>query len=97
MKHGGLMHDAGDDVAVVIGDVSSGTEVPLVTLDGSDCGTVSATEEIPLGHKIAVRDIEAGAQVTKYGRSIGKASKAITKGQHVHTQNVKSVRWSTNG
>jgi (2R)-sulfolactate sulfo-lyase subunit alpha len=91
------MHDAEDAVAVVIADVSSGSEIPLVTLDGTDCGTVTAVEDIPLGHKVAVRDVEAGNQVIKYGRSIGKASTAIKKGQHVHTQNVKSERWTTHG
>ena len=97
MKHGALMHEAQDDVAVVIADVSSGSDVPLVTLDGAQQGTVKAVQEIPLGHKIAVRDIQSGNQVTKYGRSIGAASTGIKKGEHVHTHNIKSVRWATHG
>ena len=94
MKHGALMHGADDDVAVVVQDVSSGTEVRAVTLDGADRGSVTAAEDIPLGHKIAMRDISEGETVTKYGRSIGKASANIKKGAHVHTQNIKTVRWS---
>jgi (2R)-sulfolactate sulfo-lyase subunit alpha len=94
MKHGALMHGADDDVAVVVQDVSSGTEVRAVTLDGTDRGSVTAAEDIPLGHKIAMRDISEGETVTKYGRSIGKASANIKKGAHVHTQNIKTVRWS---
>jgi (2R)-sulfolactate sulfo-lyase subunit alpha len=94
MKHGALMHGADDDVAVVVQDVSSGTEVRAVTLDGADRGSVTAVEDIPLGHKIAMRDISEGETVTKYGRSIGKASANIKKGAHVHTQNIKTVRWS---
>jgi (2R)-sulfolactate sulfo-lyase subunit alpha len=94
MKHGALMHEADDDVAVVVQDVSAGTSVTAVTLEGKQIATVSATQDIPLGHKIALRDINEGKDVIKYGRSIGRASKKISTGDHVHTQNVKSVRWA---
>lgn len=94
MKHGALMHDAGDDVAVVVQDVSPGTEVRIVTLDGAEQGSVQATEDIPLSHKIAIRDITSGSEVTKYGRTIGRATKDIARGAHVHTQNIKTVRWA---
>lgn len=94
MKHGALMHESKDDVAVVINDVAPGTKVRAVTLEGQEICSIEAIEAIPLGHKIAVRDIAAGKAVVKYGRSIGRASKAIKQGSHVHTQNLKSVRWA---
>ncbi|MFW5729468.1 MAG: UxaA family hydrolase [Spirochaetota bacterium] len=94
MKHGALMHEANDDVAVVVQDVAAGTSVKAVTLDGKEIATVTAGEEIPLGHKIALRDVDEGKDVIKYGRSIGRATRKITTGDHVHTQNVKSVRWA---
>jgi len=94
MKHGALMHEPEDDVAVVIADVEAGAEVTAVTLEGKEVCSVKAVENIPLGHKIAVRDIANAKEVIKYGRSIGKASKEIRKGAHVHTQNLKSVRWA---
>lgn len=95
MEHGALMHAKEDDVAVVISDVTAGTEVQTVTLDGEQMGAVKAVENIPLGHKIALRDMVAGKEVIKYGRTIGKARKDIAKGAHVHTQNVVSIRWET--
>ena len=95
MEHGALMHEKEDDVAVVIADVTAGTEVRTVTLEGQAMGTVKAIEDIPLGHKIALRDMAAGKEVIKYGRAIGKTRKDITKGSHVHTQNVVSIRWET--
>jgi len=52
-----------------------------------------AVQQIPLGHKIALKDIPAGEQVFKYDESIGVASKDIKKGQHVHTHNLKTARW----
>lgn len=95
MEHGALMHEKEDDVAVVISDVAAGTEVKTVTLQGEEMGTVTAIEEIPLGHKIALRDMAAGKEVIKYGRAIGRTSQEIRKGAHVHTQNVRSIRWET--
>ena len=88
------MHEGEDDVAVVVTDIQSGAEVRAVTLDGKEIATIHAVENIPLGHKIAVRDIENGKDVIKYGRVIGRASAKIAKGAHVHTQNVRSKRWA---
>ncbi len=95
MAHGALMHDSVDDVAVVIDNVAAGTEVRVVTLEGEETSTVKAVEDIPLGHKIALREMAEGKDVIKYGRAIGKTTKAIAKGAHVHTQNVRSIRWET--
>jgi (2R)-sulfolactate sulfo-lyase subunit alpha len=93
MAHGALMHEDVDDVAVVIADIAAGDEVKTVTLDGKEVGTVKAVENIPLGHKIALRDLDEGKEVIKYGRTIGRATRTISKGGHVHTHNVKSIRW----
>jgi (2R)-sulfolactate sulfo-lyase subunit alpha len=87
------MHEEVDDVAVVIADVVAGDEVKTVTLEGKAMEAVKAVENIPLGHKIALRDLGEGKEVIKYGRSIGRATRAIAKGAHVHTHNVKSIRW----
>lgn len=94
MAHGALLHEPEDAVAVVVNDVAAGDSVRLVTLEGEEKGNVKATEDIPLGHKIAVSDVAEGEDVIKYGRSIGAASKKISVGDHVHTQNVKSKRWA---
>jgi (2R)-sulfolactate sulfo-lyase subunit alpha len=93
MAHGALMHEEVDDVAVVIADVAAGDEVKTVTLEGKEIGTVKAVETIPLGHKIALRDLDEGKEVIKYGRAIGRTVQSIAKGAHVHTHNVKSIRW----
>ncbi len=54
--------------------------------------TVVARADIPYGHKIALADIPKGAQVTKYGLSIGSALADIKAGDHVHIHNVESNR-----
>ena len=43
------------------------------------------------GHKSAVRDIEAGEAVIKYGFPIGYATKDIKAGEHVHTHHTTSA------
>ena len=50
--------------------------------------------DVPLGHKIALRDLAAGDQVIKYGISIGRATQDIREGEHVHVHNVKGERWA---
>lgn len=94
MKHAALVHEREDDVAVVIRDVSPGTKILTVDMEGREVITVDAAEEIPLGHKIALRSLKKGEKIKKYGRSIGKATQDIKQGAHVHVQNIKSERWS---
>ncbi|HEY9075959.1 MAG TPA: UxaA family hydrolase [Anaerolineaceae bacterium] len=93
MKHSVLMHEKKDDVAVAVVDITAGTEIGVATLEGEFVGTVLAVNDIPLGHKIALRDIKNGENVLKYGRPIGHAVADIAKGSHVHVHNLKSNRW----
>jgi altronate dehydratase small subunit len=46
--------------------------------------------EIPAGHKFALTDMEAGADVIKYGEPIGQNTVKIVQGEHVHRHNVTS-------
>ena len=58
-------------------------------------GTVSkivVTENIPLGHKIAKKDIPKGKYIIKYGEKIVIATADIKYGAHVHIHNVDSMR-----
>jgi altronate dehydratase len=51
---------------------------------------IVTTESVPLGHKVAARDIAAGEKIIKYGAPIGSATCAIRAGEHVHTHNLRS-------
>ena len=53
--------------------------------------TLTAAEDIPVGHKVALQWIRAGEMIVKYGTAIGEASCDIQPGQWVHTQNVKDI------
>lgn len=52
--------------------------------------TLTGKDNIPAGHKFALKDIKNGEYVIKYGEIIGRASAEIKKGEWVHTHNVKS-------
>jgi arabinonate dehydratase len=49
---------------------------------------LTAVQPIPRGHKIALKDLNAGDVVIKYGQIIGVASTAIRAGDHVHLHNL---------
>lgn len=71
-----------DDVAFVKRAIPAGA----VLVKGAS--ELTAAQPIPVGHKIALRAIEAGAPVRKYGQIIGMTSRAIAPGEHVHTHNL---------
>ncbi|MBE6617378.1 MAG: altronate dehydratase [Ruminococcaceae bacterium] len=52
--------------------------------------TITLCEDIPAGHKFALRLIKEGENIIKYGSPIGHAKADIEVGHHVHTQNVKT-------
>ncbi len=94
MKHSILLHEPDDDVGVAVVDLKKGSQAGAVTLEGKPAGSVKLRDDVPLGHKVAMRDIEAKKPVIKYGRQIGQAVEAIAKGAHVHVHNLKTMRWS---
>ena len=63
---------------------------PGQTLTIPDYGTVLVREEIPAGHKIALRSHKPGEQIVKYGSVIGTATAEIAAGTLVHSHNCKT-------
>lgn len=80
-----------DNVAVALCALKAGTIVKVSTRGGAEV-TVRLSDDVPFGHKFALRDIQQGESVIKYGEVIGVATRPIRQGQHVHTQNVDSLR-----
>jgi altronate hydrolase len=70
--------DPRDDVAAALRAIEAGETILGVT----------ARQDIPMGHKIALRDLAEGQPVLKFGFPIGHATRAIVAGEHVHTHNV---------
>ena len=62
-------------------------------MEGDGSTTVEAKNEVLLGHKLALVDLNEGDTIIKYGHDIGKVVKAIKRGEHVHVHNVKTKKW----
>jgi len=89
-----LVHDHADNVGVVVVEgLTAGTEMlGVVTHDNSDFRLV-AKADIPIGHKVALKDLKPGDTVMKYGEDIGKMVGPAAVGEHVHVHNCKTKRW----
>lgn len=89
-----IVHDAKDSVGVVVVEgVVEGMELDGWVMETNDRIQKTALADIPLGHKIAMHPVKAGATIYKYGQDIGKAVADIAEGGHAHVQNVKTKKW----
>ena len=88
-----LAHRGADSVAVAVDDLRAGEEATGLALDGSVAIAVRTRDAIPLGHKVALRDVPAGGEVIEYGVAVGEATAEIHAGDHVHVHNLRSIRW----
>ena len=89
-----IVHEPSDCVGVVVVDqVNAGEKINGWVMETDETISIRISENVPLGHKLALKDISLGETIFKYGQDIGKAVNAISKGGHVHVQNVKTKRW----
>lgn len=77
-----LIHlDPADNIAVLRAAAEAGT---VLTPDG-----LTIRQDIPIGHKVAIRPIAQGEPILKYNTVIGYASQNISPGDHVHNHNIR--------
>ena len=83
------MHQAHS--TIVLGDKDNVAIALRAILKGDSIGELglSARTDIPKGHKVAKRAIPSGEAVFKYGQIIGRSTKDISAGEHVHTHNIE--------
>lgn len=70
-----------DNVAVALEPLQAGTSLE---------GLVTLCNDIPQGHKFALRDLSPGEPILKYGCPIGRATAPISAGGWVHLANIKT-------
>jgi altronate dehydratase small subunit len=80
-----IVLDREDNVATATTDLMKGDTIQ-VSVD------ILLGQNIPYGHKIALKDIKKGGFILKYGEVIGKATANISKGKLVHIHNVEGLR-----
>jgi (2R)-sulfolactate sulfo-lyase subunit alpha len=89
-----VLHSAKDTVAVVVVEgVKAGMTLNGWNMDDDSKMTVEALQDIPIGHKVALKDMSPGDTVWKYGIDMGKVVAPIQAGQHAHVHNIKTKRW----
>ena len=89
-----LVHEPGDMVGVVVVEgVKAGQDLTGWIMENDQTLTIKIKSDIPIGHKLALKDLAAGDTVIKYGIDIGKTVAPIKVGEHLHVHNVKTKRW----
>jgi (2R)-sulfolactate sulfo-lyase subunit alpha len=89
-----LVHDKKDTVGVaVIEGIKAGQELTGWVMEDDSTIKVKALNDVPIGHKVATKEIRKGDTVIKYGFDIGKAVADIKMGEHAHVHNIKTKRW----
>ncbi len=89
-----VLHDATDTVAVVVVEgVKAGADLAGWIMDEDQTTGLRARQDIPIGHKVALKDMAVGDTVIKYGIDIGKVVAPIQAGEHAHVHNIKTKRW----
>ncbi len=90
MRRDAIAIKAKDNVATAIRDIAPEAAANVGVEE--EVLTVTVTQAIPLGHKLALRRIRQGEDILKYGTVIGRATREIETGEHVHVHNVESTR-----
>jgi (2R)-sulfolactate sulfo-lyase subunit alpha len=88
-----IVHAPQDSVGVLVKDATKNQKLTGWNMETDATVEIVTKEDIPLGHKVALKSVKAGEKVIKYNVPIGKASQDITPGERVHTHNLKTARW----
>lgn len=89
-----VVHDEADSVGVVVVEgVRAGDRLSGWIMDQDKDMAFVAASDIPIGHKLAIKPLQTGETVIKYGVDIGKVVAAIKVGEHAHIHNIKTKRW----
>jgi (2R)-sulfolactate sulfo-lyase subunit alpha len=89
-----VVHDEGDGVGVVVVEgIKTGQTLIGWIMEQDKEIKVDAKNDIPIGHKVSLREYKPGDTVIKYGIDIGKVVAPIAIGAHAHVHNIKTKRW----
>jgi len=89
-----VVHDENDSVGVVVVEgVKAGSRLTGWIMDQDRDLQVEAKNDIPIGHKLAIKALPKDSTVIKYGVDIGRVVAPIQVGEHAHVHNIKTKRW----
>ena len=77
-----LVHEAADNVGVVVVEgLTAGTDMLCCITHDNSTFRLTAGADVPIGHKIALKDLSTGDTAIKYGEDIGKVIADIAPGR----------------
>lgn len=79
-----IVIDSHDNVATLC---TNGAKGDCIETAGNK---IELLQDTPMGHKVALVDLDAGGKIIKYNAVIGTCTRAIRSGELVHTHNVES-------
>src|SRR5688500_18283237 len=89
-----VVHDENDPVGgVVVEGVRAVDEITGWIMDQDKTLRTKVLNDVPIGHKIAIRYLKNNDTVITYGTDIGRTIAPIKLGEHLHVHNVKTKRW----
>ena len=89
-----IVHEDGDGVGVIVVEgIKAGQELTGWVMAEDRTIKVKVLNDIPIGHKVGLKEFKVGDSIMKYGTDIGKVVSPIKKGEHVHVHNLKTRRW----
>lgn len=89
MNINAILLDEKDNVVTCVREIKAGEEVSYLTGEGR--ASLTAREDIPYCHKLALTDLTEGDQVIKYGEMIGRLSQPVAAGCWINENNLYSV------
>jgi hypothetical protein len=84
MRNKYIIIDSKDNCATALEDIPQDTNMHISSK------VIKINQNIPFGHKFALKKIEKDTYVTKYGENIGIATEEINEGDWIHTHNIKT-------
>ena len=89
-----IIHDEKDNVGVVVIEkITLNQDCNCWIMENDKSTKIQSKNEIPLGHKIEMVDLDEGDTILKYGHDIGKVVKKIKKGEDGQVHNVRTKKW----
>lgn len=85
-----IIIDTKDNVGVVVEWIKKDDDLEYTF--NKEKHQIKSLDDIRIYHKVAIKDINKGDNIVKYGEHIGIASKDIKIGEHVHVHNVDDHR-----
>jgi (2R)-sulfolactate sulfo-lyase subunit alpha len=89
-----VVHEEADSVGtIVVEGVKAGDTLTGWVMEQDKTISLTTLNNIPIGHKIALKELKDNDTVIKYGVDIGRTVAPIKVGEYVHVHNVKTKRW----